>query len=368
MMRFPFKPKNKYEYLTIFLFFQIGLVYILSKNHHFIENMYSQGIYLTISHVLRSVFGFIPFSIGDIIYFILIILALLFVYKLIRNKNRIDLIFKFLAGFSVFYFFFYFFWGLNYSRLPITETLEFNKNNDSSFSKKYDIDKLKNLSDKLIHKVVIIQSKLVKNDSLQVVVSHSKSEILKLTQAGYLNLSKQFEQFTYQPSSVKKSLFSAPLTYMGFSGYFNPLTGEAQVDYLIPKISLPIISSHEVAHQLGIASESEANFIGYLAANSHDDLYFQYAANLMAIRYTLHDIYRFDPELYKEYKNKLPKGVLKNIQETQDFWNKYENPFEPFFKLFYDNYLKYNQQKDGLKSYNQMVGLLIAFDEKYGIK
>ena len=355
--------------LTILLFVQIGIVHFLSSYPKFIENYYTNGIYISISRFFRILFGWIPFSIGDLFYLVLIILIIRYLVLFIKNKNRrIALTFQLFAGFSIFYFCFYFFWGLNYSKMPITSTLELYNKNDSTQANNYEIDRLKSLSDKLIIKIISIQSKLVTNDTLPVVISHSKKEILHLTQKGYQNISKQFNQFTYQPSSIKKSLFSLPLTYMGFAGYLNPLTGEAQVDYLIPKISLPATCSHEVAHQLGIASESEANFIGYLAANNHDDLYFQYSANLMAIRYALYDIYRFDPELYHEYKNKLPKGVLKNIQETQDFWIKYENPFEPVFKYFYDNYLKYNQQKDGLKSYNQMVGLLIAYDEKYGLK
>jgi len=356
--------------LTILLFVQIGIVHFLSKYPKYIENYYTNGIYISISKFFRNLFGWIPFSVGDILYLVLIVLIIRFLVLFIKNKksNRLALFYQLIAGFSVFYFFFFFFWGLNYSKIPITNTLKLHNNNDSIHTNKYEIDRLKSLSDKLIIKIIEIQSRLVVNDTLPVVVSHSKSKILHLTQKGYQNLSKQFDQFTYQPSSIKKSLFSLPLTYMGFAGYMNTLTGEAQVDYLIPKVSLPATCSHEVAHQLGIASESEANFIGYLAANGHDDLYFQYSANLMAIRYVLFDIYRFDPKLYQVHKNKLPKGVLKNIQETQDFWMKYENPFEPFFKYFYDNYLKYNQQKDGLKSYNQMVGLLIAYDEKYGLK
>ena len=51
---------------------------------------------------------------------------------------------------------------------------------------------------------------------------------------------------------------------MGFSGYLNPFTNEAQVDILIPKYQLPTTASHEVAHQLGYAAENEANFIGIL--------------------------------------------------------------------------------------------------------
>jgi len=363
--------KNKRnKILTIFLFIQIGLVFLFSKIPNFIENNYTNGIYIYVSKFLRSLFGWIPFSIGDVIYFIIILFIIRLLIKLItsKNSNRLNLIFQLVAGFSIFYFFFYFFWGLNYSRLSVTNSLEIEKNKLDSITGKYDIEKLKTLTDKLLYKVITVQSKLVENDTIAVSVPYSKKEILDLTKIGYQNLSEQFVQFKYEPSSIKKSLFSLPLTYMGFSGYFNPLTGEAQVDYLIPKISLLFTSSHEVAHQIGIASESEANFIGYLAANSHDDLYFQYAANLTALQYAFYDIYRYDPKIYETYKQQIPLGVLKNIKETQDFWLKYKNPAEPIFKYFYDNYLKYNQQEDGLQSYNQMVGLLIPYNDKYYLK
>jgi hypothetical protein len=35
---------------------------------------------------------------------------------------------------------------------------------------------------------------------------------------GYDNLSKQHQNFRFKNLSTKKSLFSVPLTYMGFSG------------------------------------------------------------------------------------------------------------------------------------------------------
>ena len=364
-----YKEKRN-KILTILLFVQIGLVYLFSKFPDFIEHNYTNGIYIHISTFFRTIFGWIPFSIGDIVYFTLIVFIIRFLYRFVKNKNvsRKQMLFQFLGGFSIFYFCFYFFWGLNYSRRPITEYVEINKEKTDLNSGKYDIEKLKVISDKLILNIIDIQSQLTNNDTLPVIVPYTKNEILHLTKNGYQKLSKKFDQFDYKPSSIKKSLFSLPLTYMGFSGYLNPLTGEAQVDYLIPKVNLPMTCSHEVAHQLGMASESEANFIGFLAASYNDDLYFQYSAYMMAIRYTLFDIYRSDPDLYQEYLEKLPKGVLKNIKESDEFWKKYQNPMEPLFKYFYDNYLKYNQQKDGLESYNRMVDLLISYDDKYVLK
>ena len=154
---------------------------------------------------------------------------------------------------------------------------------------------------------------------------------------------------------------------MGFSGYFNPLSGEAQVDYLVPKPSLPMISSHETAHQLGFASESEANFIGFLAATHHPETYYKFSGYKIALQFSIAAVYGKDSIKGKQLIDSIPKGILKNLRESQEFWRTYQNKAEPFFKLFYDNYLKANKQIDGIQGYSNMVGLLVAYREKYGL-
>lgn len=346
--------------LSVFLFLQIGLVAILSNYPEYIEKVYVNGLYPRISSVLRFLFGWLPFSIGDIVYAVLIFLIIRFVVKLAlnKNKNRISLILGFTAGISVFYFLFYSLWGLNYSRSPLIKKLSLEK-------EAFNISQLETITENILFKTTLLQQQLSSHDTVAVEVPYTKNKIIALTKDGYEELAKQFDFLQYKRPSLKKSLFSLPLTYMGFSGYFNPLSGEAQVDYLIPKINLPFTCSHEVAHQLGIASESEANFVGFLASAKHKDPYFQYAGYLLVLRYALIDIRRYDKELFEAYLKRVPKGILKNIRESDEFWKKYENPLEPVFKTFYDNYLKYNQQEDGLESYNQIMGLLISYDKKY---
>ena len=43
-------------------------------------------------------------------------------------------------------------------------------------------------------------------------------------------------RFAYRVHSVKPSLFSYPGLYIGFAGYYNPFTGEAQVNMLDPTV------------------------------------------------------------------------------------------------------------------------------------
>jgi len=357
------KKLTVYQILTLLLVVQLLLVKLVSYFPGFIEQYYSNGIYPFISKLFRIVFGWIPFSIGDLYYFLLGSALVISIYSFIKNKFKDAKyhLFKFGAYVSVFYFLFHLLWGLNYHRKSLFQTLNIEQ-------KEYSLIELNELTNSLLTKLKHTHLQLVSNDTIKVEIPYSKNEIIVKTELGYEALAKKYPQYTYKKVSLKKSLFSLPLTYMGFSGYMNPLSGEAHVDYLVPKVSLPMISSHEVAHQLGIASESEANFIGFLAATKSEDKNFNYSGYITALRYSISAIHFRDSLAAKEMIEKIPKGVLKNIKESQDFWQSYQNAAEPFFKLFYDNYLKANRQKDGMQSYSKMVNLLVAYNEKYGIE
>jgi hypothetical protein len=43
-----------------------------------------------------------------------------------------------------------------------------------------------------------------------------------------------------------------------------------------------------------------------------------------------------------------------------------KNVVEPFVSVFYDNYLKMNNQPKGARTYNEVTAWLIAYLKKYG--
>lgn len=347
---------KKYRVLAFLLIIQWIIIKLISRSPEFVESYYSKGIYPVISRFFRIIFGWIPFSIGDILYIILGFFILKSVVKIIKNR-KINFI-KILAFISVIYFCFHFFWGLNYYRQPLHKTLAINELN-------YSTDELESFTNQLINKTNQLQLKITKNDTLKVVLPFSKKEIYQKVENGYANLSESYPQFEYISKSIKHSLISLPLTNMGFSGYLNPFTGEAQVNSLNPSVSYAATSCHEVAHQLGYAAENEANFIGFLASINNEDAHFQYSGYYMALRYALNDLYRHDKEKYKIAIMSVNKGVLKNMQESQDFWNSYQNPLEGYFKDIFNLFLKANKQPKGIKSYNGMVGMLINYNKQH---
>lgn len=341
--------------LLIFLVFQIIGINILKHFPEFVEQYYSNGIYILVSKLMRYTFGWIPFSVGDILYtFAGIYLVRWFILNF-KNiyKNTINWLLDVTALLSIAYFAFHVLWAFNYYRLPLHKSLNLKAD--------YTTEELVKFTEKLIDKSNTIHRQLSDNDSLKIDLPYTKTKIFNKLKFGYTKLSEQYSHLNYHPQSLKKSIYSIPLTYMGFSGYLNPFTNEAQVDGLIPTYKFPTTSCHEVAHQLGYAAENEANFIGMLATVNNDDLYFKYSGYTFALRYCLVDIYKRKPEDYKSILSTINKGILKNYQEVQDFWKSYQNPLEPAFEKTFDTFLKANNQSAGVKSYSYIVALLVNY-------
>ena len=345
-----------FKILTVTLIMQWAFIQIIAQYPYFIEKYYSNGIYLFISKFLRLLFGWLPISVGDLLYILLIGYLIKRIYTILKNRKLClkNTLFKIGAFLAIIFFVFHMNWGLNYFRLPLHQTLKIE-------NKPYTTDQLFEFTNSLIIKTNFIHASIAKSDTIMVDNSLSRNEIKAIAHTAYEQLQINYPQFTYSIPAVKHSLFSLPLTYMGFAGYLNPITNEAQANYLIPKNSYPATLCHEIAHQTGIASESEANFVGYLAAIHSKDNYFNYSGYAMALRYCLFELYRKDPDKFEILKLKLNKGILKDIQYSQNFWKSYQNWSEKYFKSFYDLFLKANKQKDGIKGYNKMVVLLINY-------
>lgn len=348
--------KKTYKILTLLLVMQWAFLRIIVQYPEKIEKYYSNGLYIYISKFLNLLFGWIPFSVGDILYAILAIVILKNIFTTIKNKeiNFKNTLFKIGGFISVLFFLFHLNWGLNYFRQPVYKTLNFER-------EKYTTNELIGFTKKLIAKINLVHLSITKNDTIVVQNTLAKNQIKDISYTVYKNFQQNYPQYTHDNLKAKHSLFSLPLTYMGFAGYLNPITNEAQINSLIPKNTYPMIVCHELAHQVGIASESEANFIGYLASTNADDIYYNYSGYLMALRFCLYEIYQNDPATFELLKIELNTGILKDIQQSEAFWESYQNWSEQYFKTFYDTFLKANKQLDGMKSYNKVVVLLINY-------
>ncbi|GMN09363.1 DUF3810 domain-containing protein [Croceitalea sp. MTPC9] len=354
------KPKIQ-KGLALSIIPQIILVKWFGSYPDLVEKYYSEGIYPILSKFLRLLFGWIPFSVGDIFYTILGIAIIRYVYlngKSFR-KQPLKLVQHLGITVSIAYFIFHLFWGMNYYRIPINEKF-------GIVTTTYSVEELESFARKLIQQANGIQYSLARDVTKAVEIPVSRKDIFRATINGYEDFAKNYPNFKYTSPSLKTSLYSLPLTYMGYGGYLNPFTGEAQVNSKIPIIRFPTVSAHEIGHQVGYSSESATNFIGFLVTSRTMDMHFKYACYSHALAYTLSDLRRLDQEKFDLLWEDVNEGVKKNYEEISKFWSAYENPTEPVFKWVFNAFLKANSQPEGIQSYNAVVGLLINYDKEYG--
>ena len=319
----------------------------------FVEKYYSDFFYLLISEKLRLMTGWISIPIGDLLYLFMIISLIYFIF--LRIKSSKNILLNLGSSSFVFILLFYVLWGFNYKRIPIKDHLEIS----GDFEKNELITFTENLIDTINKKHVF----LFKNDSIRPINEYSFKHNVEISKN---NLNKIEEKIPiiksdYKNVSVKKSLFSLPLTYMGFSGYINPFTNEANINYKIPSTSLIFVINHEIAHQLGIASEKDANFISYLMLISSEDEYLKYCGQSYALRLCLNELSKLDYEKYKYLLQRVNKGIIKDYVEINKFWKNYEGKIEEVSKKSYEIYLKHNNIQSGIKNYNESISLILKY-------
>lgn len=362
------KTRKHSNIFTILAASCILIIIILIKVSTFypfwIEKNYSRGIYPNISWFYRKAFGWMPFSAGDILYAATAIFLLFTIVKLVkkiinRRFTKESLKRYFLRAFFIFsiiYIYFNLCWGLNYNRPGIAYQLQLAPDSHSQ-------QDLKLVTNILLKNVNEYRS-LLGNGAINY---KSNPEVFLEAQNAYHQSSVAgFSFLAYNTMSVKQSMYGRIGNFLGFLGYYNPFTGEAQLNLTMPRFLTPFVTCHEIAHQLGYASESEANFVGYLAAVQSPDPLFHYSTYFDLFNYANSELYLKDSVTAKNNYNNLSPLVKKDVEELRDYWRKSDNAIEPIIKIFYDRYLKANQQTEGVKSYNDVTGWLIAYLNKYG--
>jgi hypothetical protein len=186
-----------------------------------------------------------------------------------------------------------------------------------------------------------------------------------LARSAYDSVAWKYPFLETRPFSLKPSLFGAIGNYMGYSGYYNPLTGEGQVNTEVPGFLIPFVACHEMAHQAGYARENEANFVGFLAARESKDSALLYSTYLNMFLYANGELRQVDSLRAKNHMATLAPGVRKDLDQYRKWLRSYDTVVGDLVDMFYNQYLKLNEQPAGRRSYNQVVTWLLAYQRKY---
>jgi hypothetical protein len=329
-----------------------------------VERNYSLGLFPWIAKSQRFLFGWLPVSVGDLFYGFLILVILYKTFQFFKTiiKHRINRQY-FLTGLQQIIFFFLFvyvffnlLWGLNYNRRGIAYQLGLDV-------KKYslaDLDTLTTVIQRRVNYYAGFVSE-AQRDSF-----NKKKRLFISAKEAYEDAEKKYPFLGYHPKSIKPSIYSYLGNYLGFQGYYNPFSGEGQVNTTIPRFLEPFVTTHEMAHQLGYAKENEANFVGFLACRSYESAVFRYSVYFDMYNYCISEVFRRDTLLGRTFQEKRHPQHVKDVKELINFYRRYDNFLQDIIMWGYGQFLKANNQPAGKRSYNEVVAWMIAYYKKFG--
>jgi len=185
-------------------------------------------------------------------------------------------------------------------------------------------------------------------------------EIVELLNEAY-DAAPEFRLFPRGEFARPKPVYSSEvLTRLGISGIYIPFTAEPNYNADIPDFQLPFSIAHEMAHQRGVARESEANFVAYVVCVNSRDPFVRYSGFRNGLG-VLTELYRVEPQKAKELAQQLGTGYREDSRRAALFWAKASGAAGALSHRVNDLYLRANRVKAGAADYSNSTTLIIAY-------
>ncbi|MDP3447972.1 MAG: DUF3810 domain-containing protein, partial [Eubacteriales bacterium] len=257
---------------------------LLAGQSAWIEQHYSEGIYQPIRRAISAVTSVVPFSIAEFVLYGLIVGAAVLIltrlmqllFRKIRFSRLVGSIVSILLTGGIILNLFYVTWGFNYFREPLAQRMGLSVSARS-------VDELEAFVLRTAAEAQLLRETLHENEDGVFAPKENKGVLFAGLSQAYAVLAEQFTVFQSDPTRAKQILWSTGLSWQGISGIYIGLTAEPNVNATQPPLLLYQAAAHEMAHQTGIASENEAEFVGYLACLRSNDANVRYSGLAYAL-------------------------------------------------------------------------------------
>ena len=344
--------------LSVIVFIIIGILYFISDFSRpfadYINGTLSQGF----RRLMASVGDLFPFSLFELLIACLPIILFLVIYRAVKVFSDFRLRIRFIINLAAVVLLIY---SGHLLALGIAH-------NTTSLDKKMELSEVEvtkdNLTETLTDLVDELNSlaDLVPRDQNGVFThGYSYPEISEKVSSAYNEFAHTYGLPEGYKSNAKGVRAGAVMSYLGITGIYTYVTGEANVNTSYPDYVTLFTTAHEMAHQRGILRENEANFIAYILLSNSDDLTLRYSAALNMYSYFASALYRTDKDAYYEIVATLSDSVKADIRSANAVSEKYgDTIIEDISEWINDFYLE-SSGSGGIVSYSRVVELVLAY-------
>ena len=352
------------QYLTRHVFLIVAVVLLCSfyilREVRVVADFVTTYITHPWHRIAGTVFGVVPFSIAEWLCVLAIAGVLAYVIvtviKVIRKPEKLRRAYaafiSILAGALMAYSLLCWLWGIGFYSNTIAELSGIK---DEAVS----VAELKEATIYFAEKANAA-AEVVNRDEGGIYVCDTQ-RILKEAPALYTNLPKEFDFLKGPQAYPKAMVFSYVHSLMGFTGFFFPLTGEANINVHAPDCFIPSSVAHELGHQYGVTREQDANFIAVMVCMQSGNADFVYSGALLAYVHLASALKKASYEDWLEVTSYLNDSVKKDLVANNEYWKQFETPINQFSENAYEGFLHNQGQELGMQSYGACVDLLVAY-------
>lgn len=367
----PFRPSKILKFTHVYAWQGMAIiVFIGGLSPDGVSRWYTHLFFAGATKGVREVVGAIPFAIGEWVYFILIILLIYNIIQWLLNiKNKINqpffwknVLYSWSRRFAILYVLFELVWGLNYQKN--SPAMDFGLQVPSQYTEaqmdSLSLNYIGQLNETRANLDSLTPNELTPNEMSHPLFDSVITRAIKAYRLAALTY--PFLEYTHP--NIKRATYPRLGDKVGYLAFYQPLTTEAIIRGDLPFYTLPFTICHEMAHQLGYASESEANFIAYQVALTSEEPLFKYSMLLQMFTYSQQAqlaliAKRNDFDAWKKIaarnKQLLSPLVIEDRKKIRAFFQERMGERIPGTEKLYDQFLIWNQQAKGIESYNDVL-------------
>ncbi|MGE3513294.1 MAG: DUF3810 family protein [Vicinamibacterales bacterium] len=332
----------RYRVAVIGLALMLGLVPV---SEDLVEEIYSQGLYPHLQHLLTSFSNWFPFALFDVLVIATVAVWATCVWRDARRfrwpvtLGRLGV--RTATTAAALYVAFVVAWGLNYRRVPLEAKLALEHRAVTPAA-----------AVRLARLAALELNRLHPGRPPDVVgVNGSLGAAFEVAQARLGN------QPPIVPGRPKRTLFDRYFRAASVDGMTDPFFLETLTLSTLLPIERPMIVAHEWAHLAGYADEGEASFVGWVACLAGDAAA-QYSAWLFLY---FESTSALDPDEARTVAASLEAGPRADLAAIARRVREHRQPLVADVGWgLYDQYLKANGIEQGMRSYTEVVRFVIG--------
>ncbi|MGE0127068.1 MAG: DUF3810 domain-containing protein [Blastocatellales bacterium] len=364
----PFTTRRSYWRGIVWLLIALGVQAVASMMSEEVEAYYSRYIFYYITRWLSAGNKYLQnYAIGEIFFALLVVWfglwSLWYLRRSWRRESRLFDVLKvfFLQLLWVMSFLFPVFlvlWGLNYQRLPLAETLGFDRRPARA-------GELESIGLQIVSGVNsnYEQARSGRDGAGGPLIT--RDTLFKSIERAFQSESLLGEASQGAFSNPKPLVLSRLTSLMGVTGFYIPFTGEVTFNEQSPPFDLPMVIAHHKAHQRGYAREDEANFIAYIVCINSTEPFVRYSGYLHGLK-VLETLSKGNPDRYADFAARVGEGPQTDLRDRSEFWGNVKNSaLSTVARRTFSAYLRANRVHGGVKNYDEDIPLIIGYYLKY---